>query len=54
MWPARHALDFMRVCQSDSKPCPLVGVTDTGHRMMTTLGRDIDIPDDAEIPIFTP
>ncbi|MFZ5962433.1 putative hydro-lyase [Thalassococcus sp. BH17M4-6] len=40
------ALDFMRFCQRNPKPCPLVGVTDTGVPMMTTLGRQIDIRSD--------
>ncbi|MEM8728759.1 MAG: putative hydro-lyase [Pseudomonadota bacterium] len=44
--PAAHALDFMRFCQRNPKPCPLVGVSDTGDPMMTTLGRDIDIRTD--------
>ncbi|MEZ5659785.1 MAG: putative hydro-lyase [Burkholderiaceae bacterium] len=43
--PERHALDFMRFCQRNPKPCPLVGVTDTGDPMMRTLG-DIDIRTD--------
>ena len=25
-----YELDFMRFCQRNPKPCPLVGVTDTG------------------------
>ncbi|WP_299690839.1 putative hydro-lyase [uncultured Tateyamaria sp.] len=41
-----HALDFMRFCQRNPKPCPLVGVSDTGNPMMTTLGGDIDIRTD--------
>lgn len=41
-----HALDFMRYCQRNSKPCPLTGVSDTGNPMMFTLGRDIDIRTD--------
>ena len=41
-----YALDFMRYCQRNSKPCPLVGVSDTGNPMMTTLGSDIDIRTD--------
>ncbi len=41
-----YALDFMRFCQRNPKPCPLVGVSDTGNPMMTTLGRDIDIRTD--------
>ena len=40
------ALDFMRFCQRNPKPCPLVGVTDTGSPMMHTLGRNIDIRTD--------
>ncbi len=43
--PAEHALDFMRFCQRNPKPCPLVGVTDTGDPMMHTLGT-IDIRSD--------
>lgn len=41
--PQGFALDFMRFCQRNPKPCPLVGVSDTGDPMMRTLGRDIDI-----------
>ena len=48
--PAAHALDFMRFCQRNPKPCPLVGVSDTGNPMMVTLGRDIDIRTD--IPAY--
>jgi uncharacterized protein YcsI (UPF0317 family) len=48
--PAAHALDFMRYCQRNPKPCPLVGVSDTGNPMMTTLGHDIDIRTD--IPAY--
>jgi uncharacterized protein YcsI (UPF0317 family) len=44
--PAGQALDFMRFCQRNPKPCPLVGVSDTGDPMMRTLGRDIDIRSD--------
>ncbi|MGQ7845220.1 putative hydro-lyase [Granulosicoccus sp. 3-233] len=44
--PAEHALDFMRFCQRNPKPCPLVGVSDTGNAMMHTLGPDIDIRTD--------
>ena len=48
--PAAHALDFMRYCQRNPKPCPLVGVSDTGNPMMVTLGRDIDVRTD--IPAY--
>lgn len=44
--PAVNALDFMRFCQRNPKPCPLVGVSDTGNPMMTTLGNNIDIRTD--------
>lgn len=44
--PEHAALDFMRYCQRNPKPCPLVGVSDTGDPMMFTLGRDIDIRSD--------
>lgn len=44
--PERFALDFMRFCQRNPKPCPLTGVSDTGNPMMTTMGRDIDIRTD--------
>lgn len=44
--PESHALDFMRFCQRNPKPCPLVGVSDTGNPMMFTLGADIDVRTD--------
>jgi uncharacterized protein YcsI (UPF0317 family) len=44
--PEAYALDFMRFCQRNPKPCPLVGVSDTGNPMMFTLGADIDIRTD--------
>lgn len=48
--PADFALDFMRYCQRNPKPCPLAGVTDTGNPKMHTLGHDIDIRTD--IPAY--
>lgn len=48
--PAAHALDFMRFCQRNPKPCPLIGVSDTGNPDMFTLGDDIDIRSD--IPAY--
>ncbi|MEM9344068.1 MAG: putative hydro-lyase [Pseudomonadota bacterium] len=44
--PEAYALDFMRFCQRNPKPCPLTGVSDTGDPMMATMGRDIDIRSD--------
>ncbi len=45
--PETYALDFFRFCQRNPRPCPLVGVTDTGDRMMRTLGHDLAIDTDA-------
>ncbi|OED50955.1 putative hydro-lyase [Leisingera sp. S232] len=44
--PEAHALDFMRFCHRNPKPCPLTAVSDTGNPRMFTLGRDIDIRTD--------
>lgn len=44
--PAAHALDFLRFCQRNPKPCPVVGVSETGDPMLPTLGADIDIRTD--------
>ena len=44
--PQEYALDFMRFCQRNPKPCPVTGVSDTGNPMMFTMGRDIDIRTD--------
>lgn len=44
--PEKYALDFMRYCQRNPKPCPLVGVSETGNPFLNTLGHDIDIRSD--------
>ena len=44
--PETYALDFMRYCQRNPKPCPLTGVSDTGNPRLFTLGRDLDIRTD--------
>ncbi|SNY91323.1 Uncharacterized protein YcsI, UPF0317 family [Cohaesibacter sp. ES.047] len=44
--PAIQALDFMRFCQRNPKPCPLIAVSDTGNPIMSTAGKDIDIRTD--------
>ncbi|KIT17979.1 putative hydro-lyase [Jannaschia aquimarina] len=43
--PEAHALDFLRFCLRNPKPCPIVGVGDTGDPRMPTLG-DIDLRTD--------
>ena len=45
--PHAYALDFMRYCQRNPKPCPLVGAGDTGDPFLPTLGADMDIRRDA-------
>ena len=44
--PEEFALDFLRFCQRNPKPCPVVGVSETGNPMLPALGRDIDIRTD--------
>ena len=44
--PEKYALDFLRFCQRNPKPCPIVGVSDTGDPALPTLGHDIDIRTD--------
>jgi uncharacterized protein YcsI (UPF0317 family) len=44
--PERFALDFLRFCQRNPKPCPIVGVGDSGDPSLPTLGHDIDIRTD--------
>ena len=43
---ADAALDFFRFCQRNPKPCPLVGVSDTGNPDLFTLGQGIDVRTD--------
>jgi len=44
--PADLAHDFLRFCQRNPKPCPLIGITETGDPALPELGRDIDIRTD--------
>ena len=41
--PKELALDFMRFCQRNPKPCPLIYVSETGDPRLPGLGHDIDI-----------
>ena len=41
--PVSLALDFMRYCQRNPKPCPLIAVSETGDPALPTLGDNIDI-----------
>ncbi|MEM6985561.1 MAG: putative hydro-lyase [Pseudomonadota bacterium] len=44
--PADFALDFLRYCQRNPKPCPVLGITDTGDPRLHTLGHTIDLRTD--------
>ena len=44
--PARLAGDFLRFCQLNPKPCPLIGTSAPGDARVPTLGEDIDIRTD--------
>jgi uncharacterized protein YcsI (UPF0317 family) len=48
--PADHALDFVRFCVRNPKPCPLLEVTDTGSPRPTTLAPDADLRTD--LPLY--
>src|SRR6185437_1606327 len=44
--PAEDALDFVRFCVRNPKPCPLLEVTDTGSPHPATLATDADLRTD--------
>jgi uncharacterized protein YcsI (UPF0317 family) len=44
--PDALASDFLRFCQRNPKPCPLLAVSEPGDAMLPALGRDIDIRTD--------
>ena len=44
--PADDALDFLRFCVRNPKPCPLLEVTDTGSPYPASLARDADLRTD--------
>jgi len=44
--PEALATDFLRFCQRNPKPCPLLAVSEPGDPMLPTLGKDIDIRTD--------
>ncbi len=48
--PAEDALDFVRFCVRNPKPCPLLEVTDTGSPRPTTLAPDADLRTD--LPLY--
>jgi uncharacterized protein YcsI (UPF0317 family) len=44
--PRDLAADFLRFCQLNPKPCPLIGVSAPGDPRVPELGRDLDIRTD--------
>jgi uncharacterized protein YcsI (UPF0317 family) len=44
--PQALADDFLRYCQRNPKPCPVLAVSEPGDAMLRTLGVDIDIRTD--------
>jgi uncharacterized protein YcsI (UPF0317 family) len=44
--PEALATDFLRYCQRNPKPCPLLAVSEPGQSLLPTLGGDIDIRTD--------
>jgi uncharacterized protein YcsI (UPF0317 family) len=44
--PKDLAADFLRFCQMNPKPCPVIGVSDVGDPRLPALGRDLDIRTD--------
>jgi uncharacterized protein YcsI (UPF0317 family) len=44
--PKDLANDFLRFCQLNPKPCPVIGVSDLGNPNISALGHDLDIRTD--------
>ena len=44
--PQALANDFLRFCQRNPKPCPLIAVSEPGEPLLPTLGKDVDIRTD--------
>jgi uncharacterized protein YcsI (UPF0317 family) len=44
--PREYAADFLRFCQLNPKPCPIVGMSEPGNPHIPALGEDLDIRTD--------
>jgi uncharacterized protein YcsI (UPF0317 family) len=44
--PKDWAMDFLRFCQANPKPCPLLGMSEAGSSAVPALGADLDIRTD--------
>jgi len=41
--PKDYAADFLRFCQLNPKPCPILGISEPGNPRIPALGADVDI-----------
>jgi uncharacterized protein YcsI (UPF0317 family) len=48
--PEANAFEFMRFCQKNPKPCPLLAVSEPGAPTLPSLGEDIDIR--VDLPLY--
>lgn len=48
--PQDTASDFLRFCQNNRKPCPIIGLSEPGDPHLPLLGVDIDIRTD--VPLY--
>ena len=48
--PKDLAADFLRFCQQNPKPCPVIGVSEVGDPHIPALGLDLDIRTAAGLP----
>ena len=44
--PREYAADFLRFCQLNPKPCPILGISEPGDPRIPGLGADVDIRTD--------
>ena len=44
--PKELAADFLRFCRQNPKPCPVIGISDSGDPRIPALGTDLDIRTD--------
>ena len=44
--PLEYAADFLRFCQLNPKPCPILGISEPGDPRIPGLGADVDIRTD--------
>jgi uncharacterized protein YcsI (UPF0317 family) len=47
--PRDLAADFLRFCQLNPKPCPIIGMSEPGSALVPTLGVDLDLRTDLSL-----